>query len=58
MKKTQKLLDLQVNAETIKWAYLLVSSYQNAGQDSNIKAANTSERKYLGTTQGNQNCFH
>jgi hypothetical protein len=63
-KNTQTLIDtskeigLEVNVEKTK--YMLVSHYQNAGQNREIKIGNrsfvnVSEFKYLGTTVTNQN---
>jgi hypothetical protein len=56
-----KEVGLEINVEKTKW-YMLLSRYQNAGQNRNIKIANRSFEKvtrfkYLGTTVTNQNRF-
>jgi hypothetical protein len=58
---TGKEISLEVNAEKIK--YMVMSSDQNAGQNSNLKAGKKSfERveqcKHLGTTPSNENSIH
>jgi hypothetical protein len=66
-KNTERLIDaskevgLEINIEKTK--YMLLSCYQNAGQDRNIKIVdrsleNVSRFRYLRTTVTNQNLIH
>jgi ribosomal protein S2 len=50
------------NAQKIKYAYILMCSRRNVGQNCNVKTANISSEnvaklKYLGTTMTNENCI-